>query len=119
METYHGERKTSKGIECGKPPGRTHSQRMAILCFLRERGAAGVLGSELYAEPCRFGRSPRNRVSELRKAGFRIVGAARGTADWHYALIAEPQPIPASAKWKALRKKAIDIELPLFAGVAP
>jgi hypothetical protein len=111
METYHRQvRGTSKACGKPKPPARTDSQRARILSLLRERGAAGVLASELYDQPLRFGRSPRNRLSELRKAGFRIVGEARGSSDWHYTLIAEPQPIPAQAKPQA--------PLPLFEGVA-
>ncbi len=55
----------------GRPPGspsRTNSQRQRILKRLREAGARGVLAAEFYDDPlCRYGRSPRNRVSELRR----------------------------------------------------
>jgi len=68
-------------------PARTLSHESAILALLRERGPQGVLGSELYARPERFGRSPRNRVSELRQEGFLIEGRPHGSADWHYRLI--------------------------------
>jgi hypothetical protein len=68
-------------------PARTKSHRAAILALLRDRGARGVLASELYDAPTLYGRSPRNRISELRKEGFRIEGAARGASDWHYRLV--------------------------------
>jgi hypothetical protein len=48
----------------------THKEN--LLAILRARGASGVLSSELYAEPSRFGRSPRNRCCELRQEGHRI-----------------------------------------------
>jgi hypothetical protein len=69
-------------------PARTRSHYERILALLRERGPAGVLGSELYDAPHLYGRSPRNRISELRKDGHLISGEARG-ADWHYVLLRE------------------------------
>jgi hypothetical protein len=47
-------------------PSRTRSHFERILALLRERGAQGVSGSEMYDAPHLFGRSPRNRVSEIR-----------------------------------------------------
>src|SRR5437016_1659634 len=70
----------------GAPP-RTRSHYERILALLCERGADGVNGSELYAAPHLYGRSPRNRISELRKAGHLIEGKPRGGNDWHYRLI--------------------------------
>lgn len=68
-------------------PPRTHTHRERILSLLRDRGVRGVLASELYDAPELYGRSPRNRISELRKDGFRIEGGARGVSDWHYRLV--------------------------------
>ena len=68
-------------------PPRTRTHYAAILALLRERGPRGVLASELYDKPFVFGRSPRNRISELRRDGFRIEGEARGASDWHYRLL--------------------------------
>src|SRR5438128_11647178 len=48
-------------------PARCASHKSAILALLRERGSNGVLSSELYDNPHLYGRSPRNRISELRK----------------------------------------------------
>jgi hypothetical protein len=72
----------------GAPP-RAHNQRGRILALLRERGPAGVLGSELYDSPELYGRSPRNRISELWRDGHLISGEARGASDWHYILVRE------------------------------
>jgi hypothetical protein len=68
-------------------PARCVSHKAAILALLRERGARGVLGSELYSQPERYGRSPRNRISELRKDGYLIEGKPHGFSDWWYRLI--------------------------------
>jgi hypothetical protein len=66
---------------------RIRSHYEAILQLLRERGPQGVLGSELYSRPDLYGRSPRNRVSELRKDGNLIEGKPQGISDWFYRLI--------------------------------
>lgn len=76
---------------------RTPSHRARILEVLRDRGSRGVLASELYSEPTLYGRSPRNRISELRKMGHAIDGEARGSSDWRYwlvdaAIVLEPEP---------------------------
>jgi hypothetical protein len=68
-------------------PSRTRTHRECILSLLRERGTCGVLASELYDAPELYGRSPRNRISELRKDGFGAEGEARGASDWHYSLV--------------------------------
>lgn len=78
-------------------PARTRSHYQAILELLRERGSQGVLGSELYARPELYGRSPRNRISELRRDGFMIEGRPHGAADWHYWLIRDNAGISTTA----------------------
>lgn len=75
-------------------PSRARSHYERILALLRERGPAGVNGSELYAAPHLYGRSPRNRISELRKDGHLIEGKPRSGNDWHYRLIT-----PDSGDW--------------------
>src|SRR5215831_14313476 len=83
-------------------PGRSGSHYVAILQLLRDRGPQGVLGSELYARPELYGRSPRNRISELRKAGHLIEGKAQGSSDWFYCLIrdnAGAKPVADSGDW--------------------
>ena len=82
----------------GCPPERAASQRHRILERLREAGSRGVLASELYDDPqCRYGRSPRNRISELRKAGHRITGEWENKTDFRYTLLEETvsaKPLP-------------------------
>jgi hypothetical protein len=68
-------------------PSRTKSHYSAILQLLKDRGEQGVLSSELYGRPELFGRSPRNRISELRKHGHLIEGKPHGASDWFYRLI--------------------------------
>jgi hypothetical protein len=89
---------------------------------LRERGPQGVLGSELYARPELYGRSPRNRISELRKAGHLIEGKPHGPADWFYRLIRDNAGVtPLSAKpesdFMRRRREEQAAAMPLFAGV--
>jgi hypothetical protein len=96
-------------------PARTKTHRSAILALLRERGARGVLASELYDSPYLYGRSPRNRISELRKEGYPIEGAARGGSDWHYWLQqGNPQDPKPPESWQD-RPRATG--LPLFDSV--
>lgn len=83
-------------------PARTRSHYEAILEFLRKRGPQGALGSELYSRPDLYGRSPRNRISELRKDGHLIEGEAHGSSDWFYRLIrddANAEPQAESSDW--------------------
>ena len=83
-------------------PLRSRSHYEAILELLRERGPQGVLGSELYSRPDLYGRSPRNRISQLRKDGHLIEGKPRGAADWWYRLIRDnggAKPHAASLGW--------------------
>jgi hypothetical protein len=80
-------------------PSRTRSHYDRILALLRERGSAGVLSSELYDAPHLFGRSPRNRISELRKDGHLIQTIPAGASIVRYTLIHEnPSPTPRSAQ---------------------
>ena len=53
----------------GRRRPRACSLSEKVLHLLRERGPQNVLGSELYARPELYGRSPRNRISELRRHG--------------------------------------------------
>jgi|SRR5208283_487617 len=74
-------------------PERTRSHYERILALLRERGASGVLSSELYDSPNLFGRSPRNRISELRKDGHLIKTLSAGASTVRYVLLHEnPSP---------------------------
>lgn len=78
--------------------GRSRSHYEAILELLRERGPQGVLGSELYSRPDLYGRSPRNRISELRKDGHLIEGKPHGSSDWFYRLIRDNSGVPSAAR---------------------
>jgi hypothetical protein len=113
-------------------PGRCASHKSAILTLLLARGPAGVLGSELYNFPEKFGRSPRNRISELRAEGHLISGVPRGGSDWHYVLIhtkdgSKPpsnlpdppaeQPSVSDYMRRSIREQAA--AMPLFAGIEP
>lgn len=109
-------------------PSRCSSHKAAILALLRERGAQGVLGSELYNFPEKFGRSPRNRISELRKEGCLISGEPRGASDWFYRLIrdkdgvapSKPEPTkPVESEFMQRRREEEAQAMPLFAGVRP
>lgn len=86
--------------ECRPPrrsgaPSRTRSHYDRILALLRECGSAGVLSSDLYDAPELFGRSPRNRISELRKAGHLIKTLPAGGPVVRYVLTHEnPSPAP-------------------------
>ncbi|MGC2287396.1 MAG: hypothetical protein WA542_19245 [Candidatus Acidiferrum sp.] len=51
---------------------RSESHKANLLTILRERGERGVESAELYSDPQRYGFSPRNRASELRKEGYQI-----------------------------------------------
>jgi|HubBroStandDraft_6_1064221.scaffolds.fasta_scaffold15874_2 hypothetical protein len=75
-----------KGVDAPER-ARTHYER--ILALLRERGAVGVLASEMYDAPRFYGRSPRNRISELRQDGHLISGEPDGASDWRYILLRE------------------------------
>jgi hypothetical protein len=122
-------------------PARSVSHKSAIFALLFKRGPAGVLGSELYNSPEKFGRSPRNRISELRQEGHLISGAPRGVSDWHYVLIRDnagakpPADLPESPQADAASafnpqtddwyesqtgkpRPSADVHLPLFAGVS-
>lgn len=96
-ELAHARPRRGKGA-----PGRWTSHKTAILAMLRERGPQGVLGSELYSRPDLYGRSPRNRISELRKDGHLIEGKPDGASDWFYRLIRDStgaNPLAESSDW--------------------
>lgn len=65
---------------------RSHRENIADLLIERAKQGLGVRGSELYASPEEFGRSPRNRISELRRDGWNIGGKAHDSSDWFYWL---------------------------------
>jgi hypothetical protein len=88
----------------------THKEN--VLAILRERGATGVLSSELYDSPERFGRSPRNRVSELRREGFSIRTFHVNAAVVRYVLADRGEQSAPSP-----RAVVPSESLPLFAGV--
>lgn len=76
-------------------PARCSSHKAAILALLRERGPAGVLSSELYDSPELYGRSPRNRISEMRADGHLIQTVPAGASVVRYVLTHEnPSPTP-------------------------
>ena len=85
-------------------PSRTRSHYGRILALLRERGPAGVLSSELYDAPELYGRSPRNRISEMRQDGHLIKTLPAGASVVKYVLLHEnpsPTPRPSSAPTKS------------------
>ncbi len=99
-------------------PARCASHKSAILALLRERGPQGVLSSELYDSPEKFGRSPRNRISELRAEGCLISGEPRGSSDWHYLLIRDSEGAkPVESDFMRQRREEREQAAPLFAGV--
>ncbi len=76
-------------------PSRTRSHLERILALLIERGPAGVLSSELYDAPHLYGRSPRNRISELRRDGHLVKTLPAGASVVRYVLTHEnPSPTP-------------------------
>jgi hypothetical protein len=108
---------------------RAESHYSSILELLRVRGSVGVLSSELYDCPEKFGRSPRNRISEARAAGFDIqtiqVSAsvvryvlrdcgdqlATQGSDWYTRKTGE-------ARASVVPEESTTEDLPLFAGIA-
>jgi hypothetical protein len=103
-------------------PARTRSHYDAILALLRERGDLGVRSSELYSRPEMYGRSPRNRISEARRAGHLIEGKPFGSSDWFYRLIRDSagEGPAGAADWYKRKhgpRPAGEVsELPLFSG---
>jgi hypothetical protein len=104
------ERSLPRGSSGAPIRARTHYTR--ILALLRERGAAGVLGSELYDAPHLYGRSPRNRISKLRQDGHLIEGKPRGS-DWHYVLIREDES-PAPHRPQPRRAEQLPLASPIL-----
>lgn len=107
-----GGRKPQNSNEVKSPaesswPGRVRSHYDRILDLLRERGATGVLSSELYDNPQLYGRSPRNRVSEMRRDGFEIRTITVSASTVKYVLLHERVAV--------VQKNSITEDLPLFA----
>ena len=65
---------------------RSHYHNIADLLKQRAEQGLGVRSSELYREPERYGRSPRNRISELRQHGWNIGSKPYADSDWFYWL---------------------------------
>ena len=109
---------TAAAVHSG-PPERANSQRQLILERLREAGAHGVLSAELYDDPqCRYGRSPRNRIAELRKMGHEIQGEWESKVDFRYTLVEETRAPKVLPDYNAQKKldwfKGRATGLPLF-----
>jgi hypothetical protein len=112
-------------------PSRTRSHYERILALLRERGPAGVLSSELYDAPHLFGRSPRNRISEMRQDGHLIKTIQAGPSVVRYVLTHEnpsptERPHSSSSDWYERQtgkprpvEQRQNNDLPLFAVTRP
>jgi hypothetical protein len=112
----------AKPLRSSGAPERAHAQYGRILALLRERGGAGVLARELYDYPEQFGRSPRNRISELRQDGHLISGQWEGK-DFRYCLLREAEnSAPSRPHVKSAKQSGAFFEgqratgLPLFDG---
>jgi Helix-turn-helix domain len=96
-------------------PLRTRSHYERILALLRERGTTGVLSTELYDAPRLFGRSPRNRISDLRKHGHLIETKPAGPSSVRYVLLRENS---SSKDWfehsTGRKRPGVGVDLPLF-----
>jgi Helix-turn-helix domain len=87
------------------PPLTANSQRERILVRLREVGSRGVLAAEFYDDQqCRYGRSPRNRISELRAMGHKITGEWESKVNFRYTLIKETPAPKALPDYSAQKK---------------
>jgi hypothetical protein len=96
-------------------PARSTSHKSNIADFLHGRGGKGVLASELYAHPELYGRSPRNRIGELRKAGYLIEGRPEGSSDWFYCLIRDSAGAkPAESSYMKRVREEQEKATPLF-----
>jgi len=76
---------------------RTESQKSNLLADLIERGERGITSAELYSDHERYGVSPRNRASELRKEGYQIKTIHLSSGLVRYILTGEPSeraPMP-------------------------
>jgi len=90
---------------CVGPPPTANSQRHRIFERLRDAGPRGVLAAEFYDDSqCRYGRSPRNRISELRAVGHKITGEWEGKINFRYTLIEETQTPKALPDYGAQKK---------------
>ena len=99
--------KNSQRKTCWRSRAATHYEN--ILEILRERGPHGVTSAELYSDASRFGRSPRNRVSELRQHGHNIKTIFLSRDMVCYVLQEAPRPA-------VVPRESTTDDLPLFAG---
>jgi hypothetical protein len=109
--TSNPHRAPRAAVKTGTWRERAHSHYQNILALLRERGPAGVLSSELYNRPEKFGRSPRNRISEARAAGLNIETIPLPHGLVRYILREEQHRSP------VVPRESTTEDLPLFAGV--
>ena len=111
---------------------RSASRYAAILRLFANQATdgKGILGSELYSHRELYGRSPRNRISELRRRGHLIEGKPQGGSDWFYWRIRDAQGRPSANRlidshgWyeRQTGKPRTQMDssgLPLFAGAKP
>lgn len=109
--------------------GRASTHRQNLFAFLVRRGSTGVLASELYSQPDLYGRSPRNRASELARQGCRFLDALRtngkqlghweGDNDYRYILVPPyPEKFDPLPNYAA-RTNAEGENLSLFSEVRP
>jgi hypothetical protein len=73
-------------------PERTKSHYVRMFNLLKERGAVGVTSDELYEAPQLYGRSPRNRIAEMRKRGLNIATLSVSSHSVRYVLISDEVP---------------------------
>jgi hypothetical protein len=123
MEKLEQSRTRKQATNCNAPKNsqgkawrtRAASHKANLLALLRERGELGVESAELYADHSRFGVSPRNRCSELRKAGHNIQTIFLSHGLVKYVLREGPQT--GQRRAPVVPQKSTTDDLPLFAGV--
>lgn len=115
----------------------SHKENIAGLLKQRGEQGLGIRSSELYSRPDLYGRSPRNRVSELcNQHNWKIGSKPYGDSDWFYWLRSdntgkeypthrfnEPTPCPrpqlpeVESDFMRRRREEEAVAAPLFAGV--
>jgi|SRR5579862_3272591 len=66
---------------------RSHYENILELLKQRAESGQGVRASELYRDPQRYGRSPRNRISEANQRRWNVGSKPYGEGgDWFYWL---------------------------------
>ena len=101
---------------------RAHSHYQNILDLLRARGPRGVTSTELYSDASRYGRSPRNRISEMRAEGLSIETIHVNASTVRYILREGPrgdwyEEQTGRRRVPVVPQKSTTDDLPLFAGV--